>query len=270
MDWQDLAPAARAAERQRREATGAVAARAAPEMAREDRINLAGMVALRCVPKTCTSTVPHVFVHGGGWVFGSSVQSLGLIRRIAWQTCRPVISVDYPLAPEHPYPAAIEAVTEALRQLEAADGLAGVIGASAGAQIVLHCLGRAPDIAARGAVLFCGAFGQRLDTASHQAFGTEATGLTTADMKRYLTAYAMPENMPAPDLTMLPPLFLSVGDRDPLLDDTLQIHAADKGPNGSALDVVPGAGHGFMNSWFRDASADQAVRAALDWLEHTC
>lgn len=282
MEWREYAPETLAAERHRREAGGAVAARAAPEMELEVRIEIAGVPALKCVPKVCKSSVPHVFVHGGGWVFGSSIQSLGLIRRIARQTARPVISLDYALAPENPYPQAIEEVSAAMTALVESDGLAGLIGGSAGAQIALHAVSRSVGSGLYGAVLFCGAFGHTTQTWSHRVFGQEpkqgrregqGSGqgqLSTHDMQRFLNAYAMPVGMPSPEPSNLPPLFLSVGDSDPLLEETLQLHAAVQQGNGSNLEIVPDAGHGFMNNWHIVPRIDNAVTDALDWLERRC
>ncbi|MCR9237764.1 MAG: alpha/beta hydrolase [Alphaproteobacteria bacterium] len=282
MEWRECAPETLATERHRREAAGAVAARAAPEMELEVRIEIAGVPALKCVPKVCRSSVPHVFVHGGGWVFGSSIQSLGLIRRIAWQTARPVISLDYALAPENPYPRAIEEVSAAMTALVESDGVAGIIGGSAGAQIALHAVSRTIGSGLYGAVLFCGAFGHTTQTWSHRVFGQgpkqghrkgQGPGqgqLSTHDMQHFLNAYAMPVGPPFPDPSNLPPLFLSVGDLDPLLEDTLQLHAAVQQGNGSNLEIVPNAGHGFMNNWHIIPRIDNAVTDALDWLERRC
>jgi acetyl esterase len=199
-------------------------------------------------------------------VFGSSIGSLGLIRRIVAQTHRPVVSLDYPLSPEHPYPEAINRVTRALAEMETA----GVIGGSAGAQIALHAVSRLEDAGPRAGLLFCGAFSQNTDTWSHCAFGNDTGQLTTERMERYLAAYGMPKDAPLPNLANIPPLFLSVGDSDPLLDDSLQVHASAQSFNGSVLEVIPHAHHGFMNDWYKNHRIDRAVSDALDWLENIC
>jgi acetyl esterase len=270
MNWQDWTADALSVERLLREQNGAVAADAAPRMAQETRVEIAGMSALKCIPAECTHTVPHVFVHGGGWVFGSSVASLGLIRRIAAQTSRPVVSLDYPLSPEHPYPRAIDTVTRTLEEMAQTTGVAGIIAGSAGSQIALHAVSSARGTRPRAGLLFCGAFGQSLDTWSHIAFGDGSAQLGTQDMQRFLTAYAMPQSAPQPDLANVPPLFLSIGDCDPLLQDSLQVHAAAQHHNGSVLEVVPNARHGFMNDWYKNPRIDRAVTDALDWLEKAC
>src|SRR5579871_5489193 len=60
-----------------------------------------------------------VFLHGGGWVLGSIESHEGLCRHLAHQSGCAVLSVDYRLAPEHPYPAALEDAVLALRWLAA-------------------------------------------------------------------------------------------------------------------------------------------------------
>ena len=56
-----------------------------------------------------------VFAHGGGFVVGSVATHDRLARRLARDTGAVVVSVDYRLAPEHPYPAAVEDCGAALR-----------------------------------------------------------------------------------------------------------------------------------------------------------
>ncbi|CAE6485603.1 unnamed protein product [Rhizoctonia solani] len=49
-----------------------------------------------------------LFVHGGGWVFGSAAMDNGLLSRLCVGSKCVVVSVEYRLAPEHPYPAALD------------------------------------------------------------------------------------------------------------------------------------------------------------------
>ena len=61
-----------------------------------------------------------VYLHGGGWVLGSIETADVVARRLAAGTGARVVSVDYSLAPEHPYPAAIEDCVAAARHVAAA------------------------------------------------------------------------------------------------------------------------------------------------------
>ena len=51
-----------------------------------------------------------VYVHGGGYALGSAAASVGLASDLIRHTSARAVAVDYRLAPEHPYPAAIEDV----------------------------------------------------------------------------------------------------------------------------------------------------------------
>jgi acetyl esterase len=56
-----------------------------------------------------------VYLHGGGWVVGDVETHDPLCRRVANATGARVVSVDYRLAPEHPFPAALDDAEEVLR-----------------------------------------------------------------------------------------------------------------------------------------------------------
>lgn len=61
------------------------------------------------------STGIVVFFHGGGWVIGDRVSHDNLVRRLAVASGADVLSVDYRLAPEHPFPAAVDDAVAAWR-----------------------------------------------------------------------------------------------------------------------------------------------------------
>jgi acetyl esterase len=84
-----------------------------------------------------------VYMHGGGWAFGDLDSHDGLCRELAARSRVPLVSVDYRLAPEHPYPAAFEdawAVLEAATETEVL-----VAGDSAGANLAAGLALRARD-----------------------------------------------------------------------------------------------------------------------------
>ena len=95
-----------------------------------------------------------IFIHGGGWVIGSSRMYDGVCRRLAHYAGVPVISLDYRLAPEHKFPVPLEDCLAAVRWIAghgAALGIDGsrlaVAGDSAGRQSVA---GRGHGAARRG------------------------------------------------------------------------------------------------------------------------
>lgn len=79
-----------------------------------------------------------VYLHGGGWSLGSAAACVPLGRRLAVRSDCTVVLVDYRLAPEHPYPAALDdtvAVLRAVRERTPAGTAIVVAGDSAGANL---------------------------------------------------------------------------------------------------------------------------------------
>ena len=88
-----------------------------------------------------------IYLHGGGWVVGDVETHDPLCRRVANATGARVVSVDYRLAPEHPFPAGLDDAEDVLHWLQAADPdrPLGVAGDSAGASLTAGLALRARD-----------------------------------------------------------------------------------------------------------------------------
>ena len=275
--WIEMAAADLAAERLAREENGKIAADAAPKMASETEVTFetpaGALPAIRLTPEgAAAGAAVDVFVHGGGWVFGSARQSIGIARRIAAQSGRSLLSVDYLLAPETPWPAAADQVGALFDRLAGEGGVHAVMGSSAGAQIALAATRRQADrgrALPKGQLLFNGAFAMTADSWSHAAFGGGTDLLTTAAMTAYIAAYGAGAegDMTIADLSGLPPMWLSLGDRDPLIEDSLAVFQRALAAGTKAhLDIIPGVGHGFSNDWHCNARVDHALTDAVDWL----
>lgn len=85
-----------------------------------------------------------IYAHGGGWIFGDLNMEDGICRAVSKMSNTVIVSVDYRLAPKHPYPAAFDDCVEAYKwalknasSLGAADGEAFTIGGSAGGTLAL-------------------------------------------------------------------------------------------------------------------------------------
>ena len=123
-----------------------------------------------------------VYLHGGGWVTGDLDTHDGSCRLLADESECIVISVDYRLAPEHPFPAAIDDVVAAYRwvndhaaELSIEPGRVGVMGDSAGANLaaVIAQVTRDTDVPAPVAqCLIYPATDLFLREASHEIFAT--------------------------------------------------------------------------------------------------
>jgi acetyl esterase len=89
----------------------------APEMAKIEDLVLDDVPVRVYTPQRGDDSTPPflVWFHGGGWVIGSVDDYEGVARRLADQTDAIVVSVDYRLAPEHKYPAAVDDCMAATR-----------------------------------------------------------------------------------------------------------------------------------------------------------
>jgi acetyl esterase len=115
-----------------------------------------------------------IFVHGGGWTFGSPVTHDRFTRLLAIYSSTTVVVPDYRLAPEAPCPAAIEDVAKVLRvatSVRDADSPLVLCGDSAGATIALATAleYRPPNLVAL--LLLYGCFEPSFDNDSHKRNG---------------------------------------------------------------------------------------------------
>ncbi|MEI9931214.1 MAG: alpha/beta hydrolase [Rhizomicrobium sp.] len=197
----------------------------------------------------------------------------------------PFWGIDYRLAPEHPFPAALDDARAAWNWLCAnaasldiePDKLA-IAGDSAGANIALTTAlslrdkgGTLPSALA----LFYGCYAPDFDTESHRILGDGRFGLTTARMRWYWQNYvgdltAAPA-LAAPlraELTGLPRTYLSLAELDPISDDTRAL-AKRLSSAGVQHDLVawPGTGHGFLQMTRDAAIARKAVDHAAEFLK---
>lgn len=192
-------------------------------------------------------------IHGGGFYMGSAAASDLHNRRLADAVGVAVASVDYRLAPEHPWPAAPDdCETAALWLAEHAESRFGTAnlaigGFSAGATLAMTTLLRLRD---RGATAFDCAV---LQFGTYDLSAQTPAGRLIAD-EYFLEAYAGtapdrtdPDLSPIyADLTGLPPILMVVGDADILLQDNLAM-AARLSASGAEIDlrVYPDSPHGF-------------------------
>ena len=205
----------------------------------------------------------YLHFHGGGWAQGASDLQDPRLERVARECEIAVISVDYRLAPEHPYPSGPDdAETAAVWLAHNAGAEFGtdrlvIGGESAGAHLSAVALLRLRDRhglvgAYSGANLMYGAYDLTL-TPSVRAWGDRYVVLSEPYINWCLDMFVAPEKRTDPDvsplyadLTGLPPALFSVGTVDPLLDDTLFMHARWLAAGNEAeITVHPGLPHAF-------------------------
>ncbi|MCC3272221.1 alpha/beta hydrolase [Arthrobacter zhangbolii] len=190
--------------------------------------------------QTAESLPLVVFMHGGGWTFGTLNVYDGIASTIARDARAVVVSLAYRLAPAHPWPAAVEDCYAAMLEVSeraaewAADARRlAVVGDSAGGNLaaVLTLLARdrsGPALSFQGLVY--PATDLTMGSASIEE-NANAPMLTKQDMLRYRSLYAPQAEdytnpcaspLLAPDHSRLPPALIQVAEHDPLRDDGLR------------------------------------------------
>jgi len=179
-----------------------------------------------------------LYLHGGGYVMGSINTHRDLIGRLSRAAQARVLALNYRLAPEHPFPAAVEDAVAGYRFL--LDGglkpaRMAMAGDSAGGGLTLATLVAARDAGVRlPAAAVClspwvdfEGLGESMKTRAHVDPIASAEG-TRLLAQAYLAGKDLRTPLAAPlyaDLKGLPPLLIQVGDHETLLDDSNRVAA---------------------------------------------
>ncbi len=210
--------------------------------------------------------------HGGGYSTGSSLYARTLTSKLAESTSMDVLCFDYRLAPEHPYPAALEDAMRAWNYLMLLGyGARDVVltGDSAGGNLALALtlkLKQEKRLLPRALVLMS----PWTDlTSTGRSFQTKAEVdpvLNSAYIDRMVQAYAGGLELTDPLISPLfgdyegfPPTCIQVGENEILLSDALRLHRTFVEKNVPVkMDIYPGMWHVFQMSPIK------AARAAMD------
>jgi acetyl esterase/lipase len=225
----------------------------------------------------CPAAAPprgvYLDIHGGGFFMDSASRNDARNRELADARGLAVVSVDYRLAPEHPWPAAPDdCATAGLWLLDEAEARFGtsrlaIGGTSAGATLAMTTLLRLRD---RGVV--DGFVGAVLQFGTYDLSAQTPAGRRIAD-EYFIEAYVgqvadrtVPDVSPVfGDLRGLPPTLLTVGRADVLLEDNLAM-AARLSAAGNEVDlrIYPESPHGFTGH--ATATAGTALDGIESWL----
>jgi acetyl esterase/lipase len=201
-----------------------------------------------------------LYFHGGVYVMGDAFTAAGLASQVGRRTRAKVISVDYRLAPEHPYPAAVDdalAVYEALLHNGTAPSDIAFAGESAGGGLAIATLVNARD------------HGLPLPAAAYvmSPYADLTLAGTTMQTKREADPLLSPQALHArvpdytsgqdaalglispifADLSGLPPLIIQAGTHEVLLDDAIRLtQRAATADVQVTLDITPGVPHVFQ------------------------
>ena len=224
-----------------------------------------------------------VFAHGGGWVMGSLETHDHICRWLAAATQSLVISVDYGLSPEHPYPHAVGQVAEVIRQVQAERDLNRglpifVAGDSSGANVAAMAtlaLTTEERRSLAGFVSLYGAYAPRVNLSSHMLFAEGTFGLSRQQMLFFWNLYAPHIEIEARqkitplgcDIDYFPPTLCIAAEYDLLLDDTLALYStlASIGAD-VTLSLWPGLNHGCLHFVERVSSVTAAAQSIVQYV----
>lgn len=218
----------------------------APAGVRMEPLDLGGLKAEWMIPDDLApaSSPVLLYFHGGGYVIGSPLSHRHITGQLALTSKACVLSVDYALAPEQPFPAAVTDGVKAYRWLldhGHAPAAIALGGDSAGGGLVVATLIAARDQGLpmpAGAVLISPWSDLTCNTETYVSRAAVDPMITPDGIRLTAGAYlagADPRNpLASPnfaDLAGLPPLLIHVGDNEVLLDDAriLARRAADAG-----------------------------------------
>jgi acetyl esterase len=239
----------------------------------------AGSLRLRCYRPAERASGPLnllVFFHGGGWVIGSIESHEDLARRLANACHAMVVSVDYRLAPESPYPAAVEDCMAATRWAVAqrADwGVAGltiVSGDSAGgnlAAVVAREATLAGDLIVDYQVLLYPVTDSDLSSGSYTEFAN-GYGLTRDAMSWFWNQYTVGQDAAQPgasplradSLGGLPAAYVVTAEYDTLRDEG---DAYARRLESEGVDVTSECAAGMLHGFLLHADRFTAVAEVL-------
>ncbi|HEX6024605.1 MAG TPA: alpha/beta hydrolase [Solirubrobacter sp.] len=231
-----------------------------PEVDRVEDTHAGGVPVRVYEPDGARATV--VYLHGGGWVMGNLDSVDAVCRRLANESHARVVSVDYRLAPEHPFPAALE---DSLTAVRALDGDLVIAGDSAGGNLAAVVARKLPD-RFKLQLLVYPVIDAGLNTPSYGEFDGDY-GLTAAAMRRFWSLYLNGSSGLDPDASPLraparTPAYIITASHDVLRDEGEAYAAAlQRAGVPVTLRRIEGTIHGFWR-WQRTEVARQAVRDA--------
>jgi acetyl esterase len=216
---------------------------------------------------------PHgtiVYLHGGGWVVGSIASHEHVARMLANASGARIVLVDYRLAPEHPFPAALEDAEAAFAWARDTYGAPlAVAGDSAGGNLAAVLARRHRDEIAVQALVYP-VTDAHMDSETYAAFGDGRYGLSQAGITWYRYLYAPPDlgdpdvsPLCATDLPGLPPAIVHLASHDVLrAEGEAYAEALTAAGVPTHLTIYDGTVHGFLR-WTRVTDVAQTAIADL-------
>jgi epsilon-lactone hydrolase len=195
-----------------------------------------------------------VYVHGGGFNHRNPPLMNLFGATLSQATGCPVLVVHYPLAPDSPFPAALDAVTDIYRELiqHVPPSRVVIYSESSGSALALGAMLSAPEPPA-GLISVSGVTDLSLGSPSIDTNAATDAGVDRKLLNFFIGQYLQgapadraPQSPIFGDLSVLPPLLMAVGEAEALLDDTLRFaEAATAAGIKTQVDVYEGLPHAF-------------------------
>ncbi len=227
-----------------------------------------------------------VFFHGGGWVIGDLDTHDTICRQLSNQGNFDVISVDYRLGPEHPFPAAVEdaflsikwIATNGDKKLNIIKNKIAVCGDSAGGNLAtvacLNSIENGPFICFQSLIYPSIDFGNKYN--SHEKYDGLILSKELMDYfeNHYLSNKKVISNeeqwklapIKSEKLAMLPPTFIAIAECDPLSDEGIEYSNRLKAEGVIVkTKIFPGQIHGFLTMGARISAANRLIKIISDY-----
>jgi monoterpene epsilon-lactone hydrolase len=242
-------------------------------------VTVGGVAALEVVVEETSADV-ILYLHGGGYVIGSAESSVPLAAEFAQRTGAKVIVLDYRLAPENPFPAAVDDARAAYRGLLSEGVVPSTIalaGESAGGGLAVAAALALRDAAVPlpASILTMSPWADLTLSGSTFVEKQPVDAILTGDGLRrsagnYLGTADATDPYISPifgDLHGLPPMLIQSGSREILLSDSLRLASrAAVADVRVTLDIVPGAPHVFQAYAAMLDEGEAALSRAADFL----
>lgn len=240
-------------------------------------------ILLRARPDMVTPAI--LYLHGGGWTIGSIKTHRRLMLEYAAKTGFAVIGLDYALAPEAPFPAAIYQCVAALSsighmadELRVDPGRIAIAGDSAGANLAVAAALAASECGApipQAIVASYGVYDDDFERPSYHLHDRPDLLLNRSKMIWFWDQYTRrPEYRRHPlasllhaDLRTLPPLYVTIAEIDVLADENWDFVRTARAA-GIAVEVGewPGTVHGFLEAVGFSSLSGRALSEQCHWL----